>query len=76
MAQDFHKLFPLNKNDKMLDDADLHGVELAAIKGLNEKVDEQLKAKDVEIQRLEQTVAQLKDMVNNLAASQKASEQK
>lgn len=71
MAQDFHALFPLNDNDKMLDDADLHGVELAAIKGLNQKMDEQMKAKDAAIQQLQETVAQLKDMVNKLAVNQK-----
>ena len=42
MAQDFHGLFPLNDNDKALNEADLHGVALAAIKGLNQKVEEQL----------------------------------
>ncbi len=39
MAQDFHALFPLNGNDKVLNDADLHGVELAAIQGLNQKLE-------------------------------------
>ena len=48
MAQDFHALFPLNDNDKVLNDADLHGVELAAIKGLNQKLND----KNDEIQGL------------------------
>jgi hypothetical protein len=52
MAQDFHALFPLNDNDKMLDDADLHGVALAAIQGLNQKLNE----KDAEIQKLKEKV--------------------
>jgi hypothetical protein len=39
IAQDFHALFPLNANDKVLNDADLHGVALAAIKGLNQKLE-------------------------------------
>ena len=71
IAQDFHSLFPFNGNDKMLNDADLHGVELAAIKGLNQKVDEQMKAKDAAIQQLQETVAQLKELVNKLTANQK-----
>ncbi len=41
MAQDFHAQFPLNENDKALNDADLHGVALAAIQGLNQKLEEQ-----------------------------------
>jgi hypothetical protein len=76
MAQDFHAIFPLNDNDKMLDDADLHGVELAAIQGLNQKVDEKMKAKDAEIKQLQQNVAQLKEMVNKLIAIQKRTEEK
>jgi len=63
MAQDFHTLFPLNDNDKALNDADLHGVELAAIKGLNQKLDQ----KDAEIEALRQSVAELKQMVQSLA---------
>jgi hypothetical protein len=48
MAQDFHALFPLNDNDQGLNDTDLHGVELAAIQGLNQKLNE----KDAEIEKL------------------------
>lgn len=54
MAQDFHTLFPLNSEDKVLNDADLHGVELAAIKGLNEKLEREnaeLKARLEKIER-------------------------
>ncbi len=68
MAQDFHGLFPLNDNDKTLNDADLHGVELAAIQGLNQK----LKERDAEIQQLQQSVAELKSMVTQLAAQKQA----
>jgi hypothetical protein len=66
MAQDSHALFPLNDNDKGLNDADLHGVELAAIKGLNQKLEAQAKEKDAEIQDLKQSVADLKKMVQAL----------
>jgi hypothetical protein len=38
MAQDFHAEFPLNESDTTLNDADLHGVTLAAIQGLNRKL--------------------------------------
>ena len=64
MAQDFHRLFPLNDDDKMLEDADLHGVELAAIQGLNQKLND----KDAEIQDLKKSVDELKALVKQLAA--------
>jgi hypothetical protein len=60
MAQDFHDLFPLNPDDKMINDLDLHGVALAAIQGVNSKLEDQkveikvIKARDSEIdQKLE-----------------------
>jgi hypothetical protein len=64
MAQDFHGLFPLNDNDKALNEADLHGVALAAIKGLNQKVEEQLKTKDAEIGELKQRLEKLEQALN------------
>jgi hypothetical protein len=64
MAQDFHGLFPLNDNDKALIEADLHGVALAAIKGLNQKVEEQLKTKDAEIGELKQRLEKLEQALN------------
>ena len=67
MAQDFHALFPLNDDDKVLNDADLHGVELAAIKGLNQKVEQQsaqMKAKDAEIQDLKARLEKLERVIN------------
>lgn len=39
MAQDFHAAFPLNESDTSLNNADLHGVALAAIQGLNRKLE-------------------------------------
>lgn len=39
MAQDFHAAFPLNERDTSLNNADLHGVALAAIQGLNRKLE-------------------------------------
>jgi hypothetical protein len=59
MAQDFHAAFPLNDSDKTLNDADLHGVTLAAIQGLNQK----LEAKG---QRLEKENAELRARLEKL----------
>jgi len=74
MAQDFHELFPLNGDDKVLNDADLHGVELAAIKGLNEKVETGSQNSEGRMQKLEaenaelkQSLAELKQLVQSLA---------
>jgi len=70
MAQDFHALFPLNGDDKSLNDADLHGVALAAIQGLNRKLDEQIqesKEKDTEIADLKQELNELKTEVQSLS---------
>ena len=61
MAQDFHALFPLNNDDKSLNDADLHGVELAAIQGLNQKLNE----KDAEIQELKQRLDKLETLMSH-----------
>ena len=63
MAQDFHKAFPLNESTTTLTDADLHGVALAAIQGLNEKV----KEKDAKISELEKRLSDLERTVQSLA---------
>jgi hypothetical protein len=70
MAQDFHTLFPLNDNDKTLNDVDLHGVALAAIQGLNQKLEEQaaqLKEKDEAIHELSKSMAELKEIVSRIS---------
>jgi hypothetical protein len=54
----------------MLNELDVQGVALAAIQGLNQKVDEQLKAKDAQIAQLKQRLAQLEELVSQLAAGQ------
>ncbi len=65
MAQDFQAAFRLNgQDDRHISVVDEDGVALAAIQGLNQK----LNAKDAEIQDLKQSVAELKQMVQALAA--------
>ena len=66
MAQDFHALFPLNDNEKVLNDADLHGVELAAIQGLNEKVENGKQKAESRMERLEAENAALKARLEKL----------
>ncbi|MEI7807688.1 MAG: tail fiber domain-containing protein [Verrucomicrobiota bacterium] len=64
MAQDFHTAFGLNgADDRHIATVDESGVALAAIQGLNQKLNE----KDGEIQALRQSVAELKKLVQSLA---------
>jgi hypothetical protein len=72
MAQDFHLAFGLNGVDnKHIADVDEGGVALAAIQGLNQKVEDQLKAKDTEIQDLKQQNDTLAERLNELESTVK-----
>jgi hypothetical protein len=72
VAQDFHSAFGLGDNDRAIGSVDETGVALAAIQGLNAKLETEAKQKDAEIDQLKQSVAELKDMVAKLAANQKS----
>jgi hypothetical protein len=61
MAQDFHAAFGLGTDDKHIATVDADGVALAAIQGLNQKLEEKLRERDREIE-------QLKQMMKSLAA--------
>jgi trimeric autotransporter adhesin len=52
MAQDFYAAFRLGSDNKTIGTVDAHGVALAAIQGLNQKLVEQAKVKDAEIAQL------------------------
>jgi hypothetical protein len=67
MAQDFHAAFNVGTDDKHIAVVDEGGVALAAIQGLNQKLEEEAKAKDAEIAALKQSVAELKQLVQSLA---------
>jgi hypothetical protein len=60
MAQDFHAAFPLNETDTSLNDADLHGVALAAIQGLNQKLEQEVAQEKTEITELRKELIELK----------------
>ena len=69
MAQDFQAAFGLDgADDKHISVVDEGGVALAAIQGLNQKLEQQNRDKNAEIQDLKQSVADLKKMVQSLAA--------
>jgi hypothetical protein len=62
MAQDFHAAFQVGEDDKHIATLDEGGVALAAIQGLNQKVEEQ-RAENAE---LKQEVAELKKLISGL----------
>ena len=66
MAQDFKAAFYPGTDDKSITTLEYDGVELAAIKGLNQKLEETMKQKDAEILALKQSVAELKEILTHL----------
>ena len=68
MAQDFHDAFTLSQDDKHISVVDEGGVALAAIQGLNQKLDE-TRAENAE---LKQTVNDLKNLVEQMKQSMAA----
>jgi hypothetical protein len=68
MAQDFHAAFGLGKDNKHIATVDADGVALAAIQGLNQKVEEQraeLKQKQTEITELKERLEKLETLIRN-----------
>jgi len=63
MAQDFYAAFGLGADDKHIAVVDESGVALAAIQGLNQKLEDTVKQKDAEIQALAQRLAALEKLV-------------
>jgi hypothetical protein len=59
MAQDFYAAFGLGGSDKTITSVDPDGVALAAIQGLNEKLEEQVREKQKEIDALQAKVAKV-----------------
>jgi hypothetical protein len=61
MAQDFHAAFAVGEDDRHITEVDEGGVALAAIQGLNQKLNE----KDAEIQELKERLEALEKIVLN-----------
>ena len=66
VAQDFHAAFGLGDSDRAIGSVDEGGVALAAIQGLNQKLEEQLQTKDGEMQRLKEQNESLAKRLNDL----------
>ena len=71
MAQDFRAAFGLGADDKHIATIDSDGVALAAIQGLNQKLEERLQAKDAELQALKASVMELQEAVRRLNPTSK-----
>jgi hypothetical protein len=71
MAQDFHEAFGVGRDERHITTVDADGVALAAIQGLNEKVDDGDRDKDRRIRELNKTVSELQRIVNQLAGERK-----
>lgn len=65
MAQDFKAAFGLGETDTGIATVDADGVALAAIQGLNMKLEERLAAKDAEIARLREALARLEAAIKS-----------
>lgn len=74
MAQDFYAAFAVGPDDKHIATIDEGGVALAAIQGLNQKVEAQAaeaKAKDVEIADLKTRLEKLEQLIESQKGNQK-----
>ena len=69
MAQDFHAAFNLGDDDKYIATVDADGVALAAIQGLNQKLEETVWKQADRLERLEAELAELKNLIRNNAAA-------
>jgi hypothetical protein len=65
-AQDFKAAFYPGRDDKHISTMEFDGVALAAIQGLNRKLEDELKAKDAEIGALKQSIAELNERLTTL----------
>jgi hypothetical protein len=68
MAQDFHAAFGLGESERTITTVDADGVALAAIQGLNTKLEEELKAKDARLAELERRLAGIERLLITTAA--------
>ena len=63
MAQDFYAAFNVGADDKHITTVDEGGVALAAIQGLNQKLEAQLNIKDAEIAELQSRLEKLEQLI-------------
>ena len=66
MAQDFKAAFGLGEDDRHISTSDSEGVALAAVKGLNQKLEDELKRRDAENAELKARLELLERRLNQL----------
>jgi hypothetical protein len=66
MAQDFYKAFNVGADDEHITPVDTAGVTMAAIQGLNEELQDELKRRDAKIEHQQQQIDELKQIVCSL----------
>jgi hypothetical protein len=64
MAQDFFAAFQVGEDEKHITTVDADGVALAAIQGLNQKLEDQIRGKDAEILNLKERLDRLEQLLN------------
>jgi trimeric autotransporter adhesin len=70
VAQDFQAAFGLGADDKSIATVDADGVALAAIQGLNQRLTEELKRRDMENSELKRSIEELRRMFLKSLAKQ------
>lgn len=68
MAQDFKSSFNLGDDDKHISMVDADGVALAAIQGLNQKLEEKVRTQESRIGQLESELAELRRLIHAMSA--------
>ncbi len=68
MAQDFKTAFAIGEDDRHISTSDADGVALAAIQGLNQKLEEQLKATEADLQEIKERNRALERRLGKLEA--------
>ena len=78
MGQDFYSIFEIGTDEKHIAPIDEGGVALAAIQGLNQKLEEKLREQEAEsktknerIAALEASIAELKEAMSRLLAERR-----
>jgi hypothetical protein len=75
MAQDFYAAFGLGDDDKHIGTIDESGVALAAIQGLNQKLEEELRQKDAQLVAQQQQLESLRNEMHAIMGRLEAVEQ-
>ncbi len=70
VAQDFHAAFGVGADDRHIATVDADGVALAAIQGLNTKLESELRTKDTELRALKAELAELRQLLRGAAQPQ------